>query len=274
MACMPDLRVNGVRLAVEDVGDGPTILLVHGFPHDASLWQHQMSGLNGFRRVAPDLRGMGRSDAPESGYSMAGYAADLRSLMDRLVLDRVVLCGLSMGGYIAFECLRLWPELIAGLVLIDTRAEPDTEEGRQGRDALIAEVKSGGTAVLPGALLGKQLSAVTTERQPDVVSQVRRMMLSTPVPGVVGALEAMKQRADSRPLLPTLGRIPVLVMCGKEDVLTPPDAARAMTEAIPGAELELVPDAGHLAPLEKPDLVTSRLHQFLDQRVKAAGMRV
>ena len=259
---------------MEDVGEGPAILLVHGFPHDGSLWQHQMSGLNGFRRVAPDLRGMGRSDAPESGYSMAGYAADLRSLMDRLVLDRVVLCGLSMGGYIAFECLRLWPELIAGLVLIDTRAEPDTEEGRKSRDALIAEVRSGGTSVLPGALLGKQIAPVTAERQPDVVSQLRQMMLNAPVTGVIGALEAIKQRADSRPLLPTLGRIPVLVICGEEDVLTPPDAARAMADAIPGAELELVPDAGHLTPLEMPDAVTSRLHQFLDQRVKAAGMRV
>jgi pimeloyl-ACP methyl ester carboxylesterase len=123
-------------------------------------------------------------------------------------------------------------------------------------------------------LLGKQIAPVTAERQPDVVSQLRQMMLNAPVAGVIGALEAMKQRADSRPLLPTLGRIPVLVICGEEDVLTPPDAARAMADAIPGAELELVPDAGHLAPLERPDAVTSRLHRFLDQRVKAAGMRV
>jgi pimeloyl-ACP methyl ester carboxylesterase len=270
---MPDLRVNGVRVAVEDVGDGPAILFLHGFPHDSSLWQHQMAGLNGFRRVAPDLRGLGRSDAPESGYSMATYAADLRSLMDRLVLDRVVLCGLSMGGYIAFECLRLFPERVAGLVLIDTRAEPDSDAGRVSRDALIAELRTGGTAVLPGALLSKQLSPTTVERQPDVVSQLRRMMLSAPLSGAIGALEAMKQRADSRPLLPSLGRIPVLVICGEDDVLTPPDAARAMVDAIPGAELELVTEAGHLTPLEKPELVTTRLHRFLDQRVSAAGMR-
>ena len=261
---MPDLTVNGVRLAVEDVGEGPAILFVHGFPADASLWQHQIAGLNGYRRVAPDLRGMGHSDAPASGYSMASYAADLRVLLDKLVVDRAVLCGLSMGGYVVFECRRLWPERISGVVLMDTRAEPDSEEAQRSRDTLIAETRASGPAAVVAALLPKLLGATTVERQPEVVAQVRRMILGTPVAGIVGALEAMKVRPDSRPLLPDLAALPVLVVCGDEDTVTPPDTARAMAAAIPGAALEIIPEAGHFAPLERPDLVTTVLHRFLD----------
>jgi pimeloyl-ACP methyl ester carboxylesterase len=263
---MPEISVNAVRLAVEDIGDGPAVLFLHGFPHDGSLWHHQVAGLMGVRRVAPDLRGFGRSEVSPSPPGMSGYAADLRQLVDRLVLDRVVLCGLSMGGYIAFECCRLWPEKIAGLILVDTRAEPDSDDARSARDATIAEVRSGGMEAVVEGMVLKQLGKTTVDQQPEVVSQVRQMMLHAPVQGVIGALEAMKQRPDSRPLLPALGRIPVLVLVGEEDLVTPPDAARAMADAIPGAELELIPEAGHLAPLEQPERVTERLQQFLSFR--------
>jgi 3-oxoadipate enol-lactonase len=264
---MPDLTVNGVRLAVEDVGEGPPILFVHGFPLDRSLWQHQIAGMNGYRRVAPDLRGMGRSAAPASGYSMASYAADLRSLLDRLVLDRVILCGLSMGGYIAFECLRIWPERVAALVLMDTRAEPDDEEAQGKRDAMISEVRAAGASAVVAGMLPRLLGSTTAQKSPEVVAQVRRMILETPTPGLIGALQAMKVRADSRPLLPSLNWLPTLILVGAEDVMTPPDAAEAMTEAIPNAALEVIPEAGHLPPLERPEIVTARLHQFLDARM-------
>lgn len=260
---VPDVTVNGVRLAVTDEGTGPAVLFIHGFPHDSSLWQHQIEALQGVRRVAPDLRGFGRSEVPQSGYSMATYAADLRKLADRLVLDRVVLCGLSMGGYIAFECCRLWPELIAGLVLIDTRAEPDSDEAKAARDATIVDVRKGGMAAVVEGMLTGQVGQSTAARKPEVVDRVRRMILEAPVPGTIGALEAMKQRPDSRPLLPTLGGFPVLVMVGSEDGLTPPDAARAMAQSIPGGRLEIVPEAGHLAPLEQPEVVTDLLKRFL-----------
>jgi len=112
-------------------------------------------------------------------------------------------------------------------------------------------------------MVQKQLGKTTVERQPEMMAQVRQMILHAPVSGVIGALEAMKQRPDSRPLLPALGRIPVLIMVGEEDLLTPPDASRAMADAIPGAELEVVPEAGHLTPLEQPEVVTERLQAFL-----------
>lgn len=265
---MTELSVNGIRLAVEDVGEGPAVVLVHGFPLDRSMWQHQMAALNGYRRVALDLRGMGESEVPSGGYSMAGYAADVRMVLERLVLDRVVLCGMSMGGYVVFECLRLFPELIAGVVLMDTRAEADNEAGALARDAMIEQVRSAGADAVASAMLPKLLGSTTTRERPEMAAQVRRMILGTPVPGLIGALEAMKVRADSRPLLPQLGRWPVLIVCGEEDVLTPPDLSRAMANAIPGARLEVVPRAGHLAPMEQPEVVTPMLHQFLDEHVR------
>jgi pimeloyl-ACP methyl ester carboxylesterase len=265
---MTELSVNGIRLAFEDVGDGPAIVLVHGFPLDRSMWQHQMAALNGYRRVALDLRGMGESEAPSGGYSMAGYAADVRMVVERLVLDRVVLCGLSMGGYVVFECLRLFPERIAGVVLMDTRAEADDEAGVQARDAMIEQVRSAGADAVASAMLPKLLGSTTTRERPEMEAQVHRMILGTPVPGMIGALEAMKVRADSRPMLPQLGRWPVLIVCGEEDVITPPDLSRAMANAIPGSKLEVVPRAGHLAPMEQPEVVTPMLHQFLDEHVR------
>src|SRR4030095_3961089 len=128
----------------------------------------------------PDLRGMGRSAAPASGYSMASYAADLRALLDRLVLDRVILCGLSMGGYIAFECLRLWPDRVAALVLMDTRAEPDNDEDQGKRDAMIADVRAVGASAVAAAMLPRLLGSTTAQKSPEVAAQVRRMILETP----------------------------------------------------------------------------------------------
>ena len=131
------MTVNGVSLAVDVRGepDDPPVLFVHGFPLDRTLWTPVMEALGGTYRIAPDLRGFGLSDAPDLGYSMATYADDLIALLDSLGVERAVVCGLSMGGYIALELARRSPERFAGLVLMDTRAEPDSPEARRGRDA-------------------------------------------------------------------------------------------------------------------------------------------
>jgi 3-oxoadipate enol-lactonase len=257
------LMVHGVNLAVEVRGDGPAILFVHGYPLDRTIWREQMEGLNGFHRIAPDLRGMGQSDAPDLGYSMKIYAADLAALLDALNIEEVVLCGLSMGGYIAFEFLRRWRSRVRGLVLMDTRADADTPEGRRARDAASATARERGADAIAEAMLPKMLAPTTLAHQPDTVERVHRMIASTPVPGIVGALAAMRDRVGSEALLPTLATIPTLVIVGADDTLTPPDQARAMAHAIPGARLEIIGQAGHLPPVEQPGPVTKRLREFL-----------
>ena len=255
--------VNGVTLAVEVRGDGPAVLFVHGYPFDRSIWSHQVAALDGYRRIAPDLRGMGASDAPDLGYSMEIYAADLAALLDVLAVEEVVLCGLSMGGYIAFECLRRWRQRVRGLVLRDTRAEADTAEGRKARDAAAALARDGGADAVTESLLPQVLGRSTRTGASITVERVRGMMSSTPVPGLVGALAAMRDRPDSSQLLSELAGVPTLVMVGEEDALTPPDVARAMADRIPGARLVTIAGSGHLPPVERPVETTRALLEFL-----------
>ncbi len=257
------LTVNGVNLAVEVRGEGPAILLVHGYPLDRTIWRDQIDSLEGYRRIAPDLRGMGQSDAPDLGYSMGIYADDLAALLDALGVNEVVLCGLSMGGYVIFEFLRRWRHRVRALILMDTRAEGDSTEGRRARDAAAATARDGGAGAVGGALLPKMLASGSEERAPELVDRVRRMMAATPVAGMIGALAAMRDRHDSTGLLPTLADLPTLVLVGEEDVLAPPDAARRMATLIPGARLVVMPGAGHLPPVERPSETTAEIREFL-----------
>ncbi|MGH7509046.1 MAG: alpha/beta fold hydrolase [Gemmatimonadales bacterium] len=257
------LTVHGVNLAVEVRGDGPAVLFVHGYPLDRSIWREQVESLEGFRRIAPDLRGMGQSDAPDLGYGMALYAADLAALLDALGVEDVVLCGLSMGGYVAFEFLRQWRSRVHGLVLMDTRAEADSPELRRARDAAAATARERGAGEVADTMLPKMLAPSTLNGRPEIVARVRAIMAGTPVAGLVGALSAMRDRAGSEALLPTLAGLPTLVVVGGADILTPPDQARAMAEAIPGARLAIIPGAGHLPPVEQPAATTESLLEFL-----------
>jgi YbgC/YbaW family acyl-CoA thioester hydrolase len=254
------LSVNGVSLAVEVRGDGPAVLFVHGYPLDRTIWEPQVASLEGWKRIAPDLRGMGLSDAPDLGYSMATYAADLAALLDTLGVDRVVLCGLSMGGYIAFEFLRRWRERVSGLVLVDTRAEADSADGKRSRDEAAGLAREGGAAAIAETMLPKMLAP---SAPPALVDRVRDIMSAAPVAGIVGALAAMRDRPDSSALLPDLRGIPTLVMVGSEDRMTPPARASAMASAIPDARLIVISGAGHLPTLEQPSIVTDGLRAFL-----------
>jgi 3-oxoadipate enol-lactonase len=257
------LTVNGVNLAVEVRGEGPAILFVHGYPLDRTIWRDQIDSLEGYRRIAPDLRGMGQSDAPDLGYSMGIYAADLAALLDALGVNEVVLCGLSMGGYVIFEFLRRWRHRVRALILMDTLAEGDSTEGRRARDAAAATARDGGAGAVGGAMLPKMLAPGSEERAPELVDRVRRMMAATPVAGMIGALAAMRDRHDSTGLLPTLADLPTLVLVGEEDALARPDAARRIATLIPGARLVVIPGAGHLPPVERPSETTAEIREFL-----------
>jgi 3-oxoadipate enol-lactonase len=254
------LTVNGVSLAVDVRGEGPAILFVHGYPLDRTIWTPQLEALDGWRRIAPDLRGMGQSDAPDLGYSMATYASDLAALLDTLGIERTVLCGLSMGGYVVFEFLRRWRNRVSGLVLIATRAEADSPEARRARDAAANEAREGGARVIAETMLPKLLAPGAAG---VLVERVRSLIAAIPVPGIVGALGAMRDRPDSTALLPTLGGLPTLVIAGGDDQLIPVAQTSAMAAAIPGARLVVAPGAAHLPTLETPSIVTDALRSFL-----------
>jgi YbgC/YbaW family acyl-CoA thioester hydrolase len=257
------IAVNGVNLAVDVRGQGPAVLFIHGYPLDHTVWEHQLAHLEGCMRIAPDLRGMGQSDAPDLGYSMATYAEDLLALLNTLGVDRVVLCGVSMGGYIAFEMLRRARDRVRALVLMNTRAEADTPEGRKARDVAAAQAREGGAESIAASMLPKILARTAPAENPALVERIRVMMESTPVSGILGAISALRDRPDSTALLPRLNGLPTLIIVGDDDQITPKEGAQAMADAIPAARLAVMPGAGHLSPVERPDAVTALMAEFL-----------
>ncbi len=259
------LRVlaGGADLAVEVRGEGAPILFIHGFPFDRTVWRHQLAGLSRWKRIAPDLRGAGASSVPADGYSVARYADDIVQVLDTLELERAAVCGLSLGGYILFELLRRHPERVRAAVFCNTKAAADSAEARRGRDEMAALAQREGAAAVAERLLPQLLAPATFAAQPDVVAHVREMITRTPVPGLVGALRALRDRPDSTATLGTIG-VPVLVVAGEDDKIAPVGGMRAMAQAIPRAHFAVIPAAGHLAPLEQP-LATSRtVADFLD----------
>ncbi len=257
------IAVNGVNLAVDVRGKGPAVLFIHGYPLDHTMWEHQLGHLDGWMRIAPDLRGMGQSDAPDLGYSMATYAEDLLALLNTLGVERVTLCGLSMGGYVAFEIMRRAPERVRALILINTRADADSADARKARDSAAAAAREGGAELVAESMLPRLLARTAPANNPELVERLRRMIEATPVAGILGALGAMRDRPDSLALLPALTETPTLVIAGDDDQILRPDSSQSMADAIPGARLAVLPGAGHLTPLELPEAVTALLADFL-----------
>jgi len=266
---VPFAEVDGVRLHYLDLdvgptGPGPPLVLLHAFPLHSAMWAPQLEALSSTRRViAPDLLGFGGSDAPDSlfRYTMLGYADLVAGLLDRLGLDRVVLGGLSMGGYVAFAFMRQYADRVAGLILADTRAGPDTAEAFERRTDQQDQVARIGTTALVEVLLAGLLCDHTRTHRLELVEQVRRLM-ANPAAGYIGALEAMKHRPDATPELAGI-TVPTLVVVGEEDALSPPEVARAMQEGIADARLAVLPRAGHLSNLEAPEEFNAAVSDLL-----------
>ncbi|MGE5744306.1 MAG: alpha/beta fold hydrolase [Gemmatimonadota bacterium] len=254
----------GATLAVHVRGEGPPVLFVHGFPLDHTMWHHQLTALDGWRCIAPDLRGAGDSDVPSGDYTMGRYADDLRAACDALDVADAVCCGFSMGGYVLFEFLRRYRSRVRALVLCDTRPEADTVEGKRARDENATLVEHDGVEALADLVVPKLFGATTRAVRPELVEQVREMTLRQPAAGVIGALRAMRDRPDSTVLLSGI-TVPTLVVHGAEDEVAPPAIARAMAARIPGARYVEMGRAGHLAPLEQPERVTRALQEFLEE---------
>lgn len=255
----------GGLIAYTERGGGPgePVVLLHAFPLNARMWEQQAATLaDGRRVILPDYPGFGRSPRTPAQPDVRYYAEELRGLLDKLGLERVVLGGLSMGGYVAFECLRLFPERVSALILANTRPDPDSEEARENRKELARRVAGEGVEALVEPQLQRLLSPDTLERKPEVVEEVRAMILESSREGVVGALGALRERPDSSSLLPEIG-VPTLVIGGEDDALSPPEVMVEMAENIPGSRHVVLSGAGHLSNLETPEGFDEALREFL-----------
>lgn len=254
-----DLVWKGEPARIREMGSGPAVVLVHGYPLDGAMWSGVARALSPRLRVLkPDLPGRGETTAP-SGGSIDDYADFLAAILDGLP-EPAGLAGFSMGGYAALALARRRPEKLAALALVDTRAAADDEAGRGKRDEAIATLRSAGVAAIADAMVPKLLTPPSLANR-DLVERVRRIMLRQKPETVEADLLALRDRPDARGALASIA-IPTLVVVGAQDALTPPADAQAMADAIPGARLTEIPGAGHLAPMERPGAVAAALGDF------------
>jgi pimeloyl-ACP methyl ester carboxylesterase len=259
--------VDSLDIGYDDVGTGtgagvPPLLFVHAFPLNRTMWAPQVSALvERCRCVAADLRGFGESSVTPP-YSVEQYADDLAHLLDQLHVEKVVLVGCSMGGYVSFAFWRRHRSRVRAMVLADTRASADSDDALARRRHLIDVARTEGSTAVANLLISGLVGKTTREKQPDTYDAVHRMIAQTPAEGIVGGLEAMMLRPDSTATLATID-VPVQIVVGEEDGLTPVADARAMHERIAGSRLEVIANAGHLSPLERPAAFNHLLTEFL-----------
>jgi 3-oxoadipate enol-lactonase len=257
------VKIAGSELNYEVSGKGPAVLFLHAFPLGLVMWEDQARALEATHRVVRfDCRGFGGSPPGDGLLTMERIADDAAALLDHLGIPRVVVVGLSMGGYAAFALVRRHADRLRGLVLADTRAGADTEEGRKNRAVLAEKVRKEGPPAAADAFLPKLLGETTHKERPQLAARLREIILANPARGIADALAGLAARADSTGTLREI-RVPTLVVVGAEDVLTPVAESEAMAAAIAGARVEVIRRAGHLANLEEPAAFNATLQAFL-----------
>jgi pimeloyl-ACP methyl ester carboxylesterase len=244
-------------------GEGTPVVMLHAFPLDSRMWLPQVEALEGYQLIVPDLRGFGAARAMAGERSEIDLLADdVARLLDERELERVVLCGLSMGGYVALAFARRHPERLGGLVLLDTKAGTDSDDARANRLAMAERVLAEGIGFVPEVMLPRLLGETSLRERPEVVRQVTETILDQDPRGVAAAQRGMAERSDSTGALAQID-VPTLVVVGTEDELTGPDEARTIAEAVRDARLVQVPGAGHLVNLERPGPVNEAMLDFL-----------
>lgn len=259
---MAFVSINGIQLAYDENGSGQPLVLLHGYPFNRSLWSEQVAALaDTYRVITPDLRGHGESSvAPATINQMA---QDVAALMDSLGVGQAMIGGLSMGGYVALAFYRQFSERVKALVLADTRAQADTDEGKQVRAAQVKTILSEGMSPIVDAMLPKLLHPETVSKRPEIVKRLREMMQRTRPEGAAAALEAMASRDDQTAMLSQI-TVPTLIVVGKEDPITPVQDSEKMYQAIGGARLVVFENASHVSNLERPQEFNHALREFLD----------
>lgn len=253
-----------IEMTYDDTGNGPAVVLLHGYPFDRSMWREQIDFLSahGNRVVAPDLHGFGETKSASEITTMEDMASDVAALMDRLEIDRAVICGLSMGGYVAFEFDHLLPARVRALVLAGTRAPADNEQEKQARLQQVEQMLSAGMDGIAETTLPKLLAPRTLAEKPKVVGRVREMILRADPQGAAAAQRGMAERRNYSDDLAGID-VPTLVIVGRDDPIRPVADAEFMHERIRNSRLEIIEDAAHMTNMEQAAVFNRALINFL-----------
>jgi 3-oxoadipate enol-lactonase len=257
------IEINKINFDYRDEGAGIPVIFIHAFPLNQTMWDEQVDVLkNHCRVITIDLRGFGKSGVPDEASTMDQMASDVRGVMYALDIDRAVLAGLSMGGYIALAFYRNYPEAVRALVLADTRATADNQEARERRIKSAEKAEREGARAIADDMIPLLLGRSTVEHRPDIVGRVRAMIEANSPQAIAAAQRGMAERRDSTGILPAID-FPTLILAGSEDTLTPVAEAQAISGAIRGSHLQVIEGAGHLSNIEQPAQFNSVVIEFL-----------
>lgn len=257
--------VAGLHIIESGSRDALPLVFLHAFPLHSAMWDAQRAAVGESARcIAFDVRGLGQSRPADHAFMLEHIVDDLLAVLDALSVQRAVLCGLSMGGYVALRAVERAPERVSGLLLADTQASSDKDAAKLARAEGLRALLSGGLARYADAQLERLLSARTRKSQPQLIAALKQMITEGNAHGVAASLVALATRTDVTASLPRIA-VPTRVIVGQDDAVTPESAARALSEAIPGADLHVLPGAGHLSNLEAPDAFNKLLLEHLSR---------
>ncbi len=258
------IHTSGINTCYDDQGVGGTpLLFIHGFPFDKSMWQPQLDFFREKSRViAYDIRGFGKSTITDEEASISLFADDLVHLMDIMEIPEVVACGLSMGGYILLNAVNRYPKRFKAIVLSDTQCIADSDEGRDKRYKTIALIKAEGTKTFSEGFVNNIFCAGSLENKKVLVEKIKQVILSTSPDVITSTLSALAKRHESCSVLGSI-EIPALIICGREDKITPLSQSTFMHDNISSSVMATIDHAGHMSNLEQPEIFNEHLSNFI-----------
>lgn len=258
------IEINDFILSYDDVGEGRIpIVFLHGFPFDKTMWEKQIEFLKtSYRLIACDIRGFGKSKDEKSLLNMDLFVDDLIKFMDKLDIDKAVICGLSMGGFITLNAAKRFPDRFEALILCDTQCIADTPEIKEKRLKTIAKIEEEGVADFNEEFIKSVFHKDSLADKKELVEELRRVVFANSRHSIIQGLLALAIREDTCAILERI-RIPTLIICGREDAVTPLEESEYLKEHVLGSTLKVIDDAGHVSNLEQPNEFNQYLGEFL-----------
>lgn len=258
------VEINTISISYNDVGEGNIpIIFLHGFPFDKATWHSQLDALKSSNRViAIDIRGFGQSKDEKTSLSIDLFSDDLLAFMDKLKIDKAVICGLSMGGYIALNALKRFPERFEALILCDTQCIADTPEGKENRYKTIEQINLHGAAEFNEKFIKNVFHPDSLTTKIEIVENLRNSVFANSNNIIANGLIALAEHSETCSILNKIS-IPTLIMCGREDKVTPLAQSEFMHKNIKKSVLKIIESAGHVSNLEQPKEFNKNLLAFL-----------
>ena len=269
------VNINNLDVSYDDLGEGSIpIVFLHGFPFDKTMWNEQLESLRTKHRViACDIRGFGKSKDESSPLSIDLFTNDLILFIDKLDLEKVIICGLSMGGFIALNTMKRFPSRVEALILCDTQCIADSYEVKVKRYKAINEINEYGVTNFNEGFIKNVFHKDSITTKPELVEQLRRVVFSNSQHIITQGLVALAGRSETCSILNTI-HIPTLIICGKEDIVTPLDESKFMNKHIKDSIIHVINNAGHVSNLEEPIIFNKLLRDFLTDFCDANGKKL